>query len=968
MNDIQKLMQADETQELLQKVYEIEKNSNEKTVTYIDLLGVYTFVDTNIDSIDKFNSAMEQSQKIVARNQEKELASEQKENLNTEPQQTESVHSAKSAKSAKETVEILGNTAYRTIKEKSYINTTSTSAKALAQRLDESKIKYSGRIVGEKGVLTVNKNDYAKVINLAEINNISLAKPKSVTRLEVEDSSGNKTSIVRLPSDMETLNEEIKNKLTNVLDGENFKKFCKSSSLYFLRNYSFRNALLIYAQHPNPTFVCSANSWKQYGRMVNAGEKGLKIRVPTFYNFNNATNATLHWRNLKAEMKANFNSQKGYGEARIGETNITIAMHNDLYDIKIGNKQLQGNLPEETVKKFINDKILGKTPISYTVKSVFDISQTNTNAEFIWLKSGFKKSDLVIGNNGKPITNSKGEYKVKNTDERKNNFAPYLDMRIPPQDTAKMTMLLEVLKSVSEKRGFPIEERSKADDEVMSSGAEGYFSRTDRKIVLDESLEITKKCSVALHEMGHSEMHSELSNDVDRKEREVQAETAAYITAQRFGIDTEISSFDYIATYTKGRDIEEVEKLLDTVWTATRKLSNQIDNELRERGLTKDLQPNYQARNEAEVKAIISERKELVFSFAQRNADKKEEILTAYKQAKGEEEKNVIKTELKVCERIEQHLNNINDKLVKLESTKDKLSQDNLILEVRKGFDKIGIAQTEQIKLLEERKVFDKDTLQKEFLSNPYKFVQERNEFADLSERQKKIIALSKFISNEYSPILNENISQFASLAKKQAENVENVMSKNGTAVEVVSAEKWGTKTRLNEGMALTPHQANAAIARMELENQIAQQQGYKRDEYFPTAKTKLTIYTPLSDNRLFALTTNLNIGNKKQVDLINHLENTCKRGEDRLAVVENFKTAVAEKDKRADLVLSAEKTEEIAKSDETRISVDEAELKIAERRDMISEENEQNEREQEQDHEYTLDELNLLNEEKAPV
>lgn len=45
-------------------------------------------------------------------------------------------------------------------------------------------------------------------------------------------------------------------------------------------NYSFNNIMLILSQNPNATQVASFNAWRQMGRFVMAGQKGLAIFVP----------------------------------------------------------------------------------------------------------------------------------------------------------------------------------------------------------------------------------------------------------------------------------------------------------------------------------------------------------------------------------------------------------------------------------------------------------------------------------------------------------------------------------------------------------------------------------------------------------------------------------------------------------------------------------------------------------------
>ena len=45
-------------------------------------------------------------------------------------------------------------------------------------------------------------------------------------------------------------------------------------------NYSFGNAMLIFSQNPNATYVKGYKAWNQLGRYVKKGSKGLAILAP----------------------------------------------------------------------------------------------------------------------------------------------------------------------------------------------------------------------------------------------------------------------------------------------------------------------------------------------------------------------------------------------------------------------------------------------------------------------------------------------------------------------------------------------------------------------------------------------------------------------------------------------------------------------------------------------------------------
>ena len=72
--------------------------------------------------------------------------------------------------------------------------------------------------------------------------------------------------------------ERIDNSLAAINTDEDWLKFlCFQAQFY---NYSFGNAMLIFSQNPNATYVKGYKAWNQLGRYVKKGSKGLAILAP----------------------------------------------------------------------------------------------------------------------------------------------------------------------------------------------------------------------------------------------------------------------------------------------------------------------------------------------------------------------------------------------------------------------------------------------------------------------------------------------------------------------------------------------------------------------------------------------------------------------------------------------------------------------------------------------------------------
>lgn len=68
--------------------------------------------------------------------------------------------------------------------------------------------------------------------------------------------------------------------LATINTDEDWLSFLSFQSLFY--NYSFRNAMLIYTQNPEATYVKGYKAWNKLGRYVKKGAKGLAILAPCY--------------------------------------------------------------------------------------------------------------------------------------------------------------------------------------------------------------------------------------------------------------------------------------------------------------------------------------------------------------------------------------------------------------------------------------------------------------------------------------------------------------------------------------------------------------------------------------------------------------------------------------------------------------------------------------------------------------
>ena len=124
--------------------------------------------------------------------------------------------------------------------------------------------------------------------------------------------------------------------------------------------------------------------------------------------------------------------------------------------------------------------------------------------------------------------------------------------------------------------------------EKIEGGAHGYYHLEDKRIALDEGMSELQTLKTAIHEIAHAKLHDidlnapkdEQQPRVDRRTREVEAESVAYTVCQHYGLDTSDYSFGYVAGWSSGRELAELKSSLETIRSAAADIINSIDGHI----------------------------------------------------------------------------------------------------------------------------------------------------------------------------------------------------------------------------------------------------------------------------------------------------------------------------------------------------------------------------------------------------
>lgn len=129
--------------------------------------------------------------------------------------------------------------------------------------------------------------------------------------------------------------------------------------------------------------------------------------------------------------------------------------------------------------------------------------------------------------------------------------------------------------------------------------AKGYFSSREGRIVIRPGMSQTQTLKTMVHEIAHAKLHAvPVENGVvigqqekDRRTREVEAESVAYVVCQHFGVDTSEYTFGYIAGWSRGKELPELKASLDCIRATAAELIDGMEGRGKEFGPTVQEKP-----------------------------------------------------------------------------------------------------------------------------------------------------------------------------------------------------------------------------------------------------------------------------------------------------------------------------------------------------------------------------------------
>lgn len=210
-----------------------------------------------------------------------------------------------------------------------------------------------------------------------------------------------------------------------------------------------------------------------------------------------------------------------------------------------------------------------------------------------------KENHYVLDENGNRILGDDGKFKREEVEVKKRTFKIGYTFDVSQTEQIEGKEVIE-LSPVKELEGnvkdYPTVTKALMEIspvpikiEAFKASAKGCYNSLTNEIKIQPDMSETQTIKTMIHEIAHSIVHSnENLNQLKQKdnvefsknEKEVQAESIAYIVSSHLGIDTSDYSFPYVATWglsTEPSDLEKVKQNLKCIKSTSMYLTSKLD-------------------------------------------------------------------------------------------------------------------------------------------------------------------------------------------------------------------------------------------------------------------------------------------------------------------------------------------------------------------------------------------------------
>lgn len=135
-------------------------------------------------------------------------------------------------------------------------------------------------------------------------------------------------------------------------------------------------------------------------------------------------------------------------------------------------------------------------------------------------------------------------------------------------------ILLNSFLEMAKEQGIDVEFVNSKKDCVLYSGAKGYVDPKNNKIVIKKDMSVNHQLKTMIHEYAHVVLHKE--SDSSKKQKEIEAESTAFVVCNSFALDTSEYSFGYITTWSTNVSNEELKDMLKNIQSKAEKIIDSV--------------------------------------------------------------------------------------------------------------------------------------------------------------------------------------------------------------------------------------------------------------------------------------------------------------------------------------------------------------------------------------------------------
>ena len=257
-------------------------------------------------------------------------------------------------------------------------------------------------------------------------------------------------------------------------------------------SYSFNNMILIWLQRPDATWIAGIKRWNSMGRTVRTGERGISILAPVTARVEAAENDPTN------PVPPDPPGQHLGPVGQPGVVSVTGASVTALVEAALARLDPPAAQPGRVLRGF-------------KIATVFDIDQTE--GEEIEPPQRPLASDVD---------------------------AVLLSGQAPPG-------VWDALVGIAQEHGYRVERG-------FCDGANGYIRYSDHLIKVRDDVDDVQAVKTLAHELGHALLHGpgDFFGGVTgacRGEKEVEAESTAFLVAAHVGVDTSDYTFGYVTSW-----------------------------------------------------------------------------------------------------------------------------------------------------------------------------------------------------------------------------------------------------------------------------------------------------------------------------------------------------------------------------------------------------------------------------------